>query len=85
MNTLVDRYEYKDESVTPKEKKDYPYMATYGKMLKTPEELSDVAALVQADCQEAEEKAWLETLKKKYPVKIYWDEIKKINDVQEVQ
>ena len=82
MNTLVDRYEYKDASVTPKDKKDYPYMATYGKMLKAPEELSDVAAQVQADCQEAEEKAWLETLKKKYPVKIYWDEIKKVQDIK---
>ena len=80
MNTLVDRYEYKDASVSPKEKKDYPYMATFGKMLKAPEELADVASQVIADCQEAEEAAWLETLKKKYPVTIYWDEINKIQN-----
>ena len=47
--------------------KDYPFDATYGKMLKSgPEDYTDVRGLVVADYQEALEKEWVAALRKKY-------------------
>lgn len=49
-NVLVDKYEF-DVDTIPAEKKDYPYCATYGKMLKAPKEMSDVRSQVTSDYQ----------------------------------
>lgn len=70
MSGVVDRDVYGDTAANVRERKDYPYTAVYGKLLKAPEEMSDVRALVVADYQEAMEAEWLKSLKERYVVKV---------------
>ncbi len=77
-NVLVDKYEF-DVDTIPAEKKDYPYCATYGKMLKAPKEMSDVRSQVTSDYQDAMEKKWLQGLRKKFPVVINKDVVATVN------
>ncbi len=69
-NALVDKIEFKKDT-TVKALKNYPYDATYGKILKEgPEDYTDVKALVVADYQDALEKEWVKALRKKYSVDV---------------
>lgn len=77
-NVLVDKYEF-DVDTIPAEKKDYPYCSTYGKMLKAPEEMSDVRSQVTSDYQDAMEKKWLQGLRKKFPVVVNKDVVATVN------
>lgn len=67
-NGLVDKEQFKVDDAKIKEIKDFPNTSTYGKMLKAPEEMDDVRNLVVGDYQDFMEKAWIEQLKKRYPV-----------------
>ena len=67
-NGLVDKEQFKVADAKIKEIKDFPNTSTYGKMLKAPEEMDDVRNLVVGDYQDFMEKAWVEQLKKRYPV-----------------
>ena len=59
---------------------DYPIDAVYGKKLKKyPEDYTDVRPQVVADLQEYMEKEWVATLRERYPVKIYDDVLKTVN------
>ena len=65
-NALVDKMVFHKDTVV-QTVKDYPYDATFGKLLKkAPEDYTDVKALVIADYQEQLEKEWVEALRKKY-------------------
>ncbi len=79
-NALIDREVFKkDTTVTPVN--DYPIDAVYGKLLKKgPEEYSDVRGLVTADYQDELEKEWVAELRKKYPVEVYDDVLKTVNN-----
>lgn len=77
-NGLVDRNEFGKADATVKEVKDFPYNATYGRMLKAPEDYTDVKALVIADYQDAMEKEWVKKLEKKYPAQIDRDVLKTV-------
>ena len=67
-NALVDKMVFHKDT-TVQTLKDYPYDATFGKVLKKgPEDYSDVKALVIADYQDELEKEWVAVLRKKYPV-----------------
>lgn len=77
-NVLVDKYEF-DVDTIPAEKKDYPYCATYGKMLKAPKEMSDVRSQVTSDYQDAMEKKWFQGLRKKFPVVVNKDVVATVN------
>lgn len=77
-NVLVDKYEF-DVDTIPADKKDYPYCATYGKMLKAPKEMSDVRSQVTSDYQDAMEKKWLQGLRKKFPVVVNKDVVATVN------
>lgn len=67
-NALVDKMVFHKDT-TVQTLKDYPYDATFGKVLKKgPEDYSDVKALIIADYQDELEKEWVATLRKKYPV-----------------
>lgn len=68
-NQLVDKYEFKTDAEI-KEMKDYPNTATYGKIIKAPEDYADVKGLVVADYQEKLEKEWVASLRKKYTVEV---------------
>mgnify|MGYP002622189868 CR=1 FL=1 len=50
--------------------KDYPVTDVYGKKLKSPETYKDVRGQVTADYQNEQERLWVESLRKKYPVEI---------------
>ncbi|WP_434502917.1 peptidylprolyl isomerase [Prevotella sp.] len=68
-NLLVDKFVFKQNKAY-KHLVDYPYENVYGKKLKSPDDLSDVRQLVVNDYQEYLEKAWVETLRNKYPVSV---------------
>ena len=68
-NPIVDKYEFKTEA-TIKEMKGYPNTASYGKIVKAPEDYTDVKGLVVADYQETLEKSWVADLRKKYKVEV---------------
>ncbi|MBO5187178.1 MAG: peptidylprolyl isomerase [Prevotella sp.] len=79
-NTLVDREVFKQKvNVAPM--KDYPFDATFGKILKNgPEEYTDVRGLVTADYQDKLEKEWVEELRKKYSVTVDKEVLKTVNN-----
>lgn len=82
-NGLVDRDVFKVADAKVREIKDFPNLATFGKVLKAPEEMADVRALVVADYQDMMEKKWLEGLKAKYPVSINYDVLKTVKPVED--
>jgi peptidyl-prolyl cis-trans isomerase SurA len=78
-NAYIDKMVFKKDT-TVNAVKDYPIDAVYGKILKKgPEEYQDVRGLVVADYQEELEKAWVEELRKRYPVKINKDVLQTVN------
>ena len=79
-STLVDRDVFKQKvKTTPM--KDYPFDATYGKILKKgPEEYTDVKGLVTADYQDMLEKEWVKELRKKYTVTVDKEVLKTVNN-----
>lgn len=72
-NKIIDKEIFKNEKAQIRPVKDFPYTAIFGKVIKKPEEMSDVRALVTADYQELKEQEWLEELKNRYPVVINED------------
>ncbi len=68
-NPVIDKYEFKVDAEI-KEMKDYPHISTYGKMIKSPEDYTDVKGLVVADYQDELEKAWVAELRKLYVVEV---------------
>lgn len=56
------------------------YMLGEGKIIAAPEEVNDVRGAVTTDYQNELEKAWIEELKAKYPVKVNRKELKKIKE-----
>ncbi len=72
-NGLVDKEQFKVADAQVKEIKDFPNTSTHGKLLKGPEEMDDVRNLVVGDYQDFMEKAWIEQLKKRYPVTVNED------------
>jgi len=78
-NALIDKEIFKKDTIV-KPVKDYPIDATYGKVLKKgPEDYTDVRGLVTADYQDELEKAWVEELRRKYPVTVNKDVLKTVN------
>ena len=78
-NALVDREVFK-KNVEVKPVKDFPIDATFGKKLKAPQDYTDVRGLVVADYQEELEKAWVEKLRKKYPVVVNKEVLATVNN-----
>jgi len=59
----------------------YPYAVLVGKMQKKyPASYKDVRGPLTADYQKELERTWIEGLRAKYPVTIYWEEIEKIKN-----
>ena len=79
-NGLVDKMKFGIADAKVKEIKGFPNTAVFGKVLKTPEEMADVKALVVADYQEAMEKDWVAGLRAKYPIEVNWDIINQIKE-----
>jgi peptidyl-prolyl cis-trans isomerase SurA len=62
-----------------KAKKDYPEWMVYGKKAKAPRTYTDVRGQVTIDYQNVCENAWVESLRKKFPVEVYDDVVKTVN------
>lgn len=78
-NAFVDKLVFKTDA-NPKKLDEFPIDSYYGKVLKAPEDYTDVRPLVTADYQEELEKAWVEELRKKYEVIIYPDVLSTVNN-----
>ena len=78
-NKLIDREEYKVKNVQVDSVKGYPIDATYGKMLKKPQDYTDVRGQVVADLQDEVERLWVADLRKKYSVTINEEVLKTVN------
>lgn len=78
-NALVDRdvFGKADAKVTPV--KDFPIDATYGRKLKSPEEMDDVRGQVTADYQQELENEWVARLRSKADIKINKEVLSTVN------
>jgi peptidyl-prolyl cis-trans isomerase SurA len=78
-NKLIDREVFKVKDVKVDSVKGYPIDATYGKLLKKPQDYTDVRGLVTADLQDELEKQWVAELRKKYTYTVNEDVLKTVN------
>ena len=79
-NALVDREVFKVQDAKVDSVKGYPIDATYGKLIKKPEDYTDVRVLVVADLQDEMERIWIAELRKKYPVVVNTEILKTVNN-----
>ena len=80
-NATIDRMVFK-RPVVEKPVEGYPIDAVYGKKLKKPSDYTDVRPQVVEDYQNYLEDRWVASLRKRYPVIIYEEELKTVNKHQ---
>ena len=80
-NALVDR-EVFGRAVTVTPTTDFPIDATYGKVLKAPQDYTDVKGQVIADYQDELERVWVAELRKRYPVVVNEAVLSTVNNHQ---
>ena len=78
-NVLIDREVFKNQDAKVDSVKGYPIDAVYGKLIKKPQDYTDVRGLVTADLQDELERLWVADLRKKYAVTVNEEIIKTIN------
>ena len=78
-NKLIDREQFKVSDAKVDSVKGYPIDATYGKMLKKPEDFTDVRGLVTADLQDELERLWVADLRKRYSFSVNEEVLKTVN------
>jgi len=78
-NKLIDREVFKVKDVQVDSVKGFPIDAVYGKLLKKPQNYTDVRALVVTDLQDEMERAWVADLRKKYAVTVNEEVLKTVN------
>jgi peptidyl-prolyl cis-trans isomerase SurA len=78
-NPLIDREVFKVSDAKVDSVKGFPIDATYGKLLKKPQDYNDVRVLVTADLQDEMERLWVSELRKKYAVVVNEEILKTIN------
>lgn len=77
-NANVDALVFKSGEVKPM--KDYPETDIFGKTAKNPRSHKDVKGQVTTDFQNEEENKWVNELRKKYPVEVYDNIVKTVNN-----
>ena len=75
----MDREQFKVADAKVDSVKGYPIDATYGKVLKKPEDYTDVRGLVTADLQDEMEHQWVAELRKRYAVVVNEEVLKTVN------
>ena len=78
-NALIDREVFKKQDAKVDSVKGFPIDATYGKLLKTPEDYADVRGLVTADLQDELEREWVADLRRRYTFTVNEDVLKTVN------
>ena len=81
-NALIDREVFKKQDAKVDSVKGYPIDATYGKLIKSPQDYTDVRGLVTADLQDELEHLWVADLRRKYAVTVN-DEVLKTDNKHE--
>ena len=69
-NSAVDKYGFKNKAAEYTPSEEFPIVVPVGKVIKSPQEYTDERAKVTTDYQDYLEKAWIKTLREKYPVVI---------------
>ena len=69
-NSAVDKYGFKSKAAKYTPSEEFPIVVPVGKVIKSPQEYTDERAKVTTDYQDYLEKAWIKTLREKYPVVI---------------
>lgn len=69
-NSAVDKYGFKSKAAEYTPSEEFPIVVPVGKVIKSPQEYTDERAKVTTDYQDYLEKAWIKTLREKYPVVI---------------
>ena len=67
-NAAVDKYAFKNKTAEYTPTEEFPIVVPVGKVIKAPEEYTDVRGQVTTDYQDHLEKLWVQTLHDKYPV-----------------
>ena len=78
-NALIDREVFKKQDAKVDSVKGYPIDATFGKVIKSPQDYTDVRGLVTADLQDELEKLWVAGLRRKYAVTVNEEVLKTVN------
>ena len=78
-NALIDREEFDVRDAKVDSVKGYPIDATYGKMIKKPQDYTDVRGLVIADLQNEMEQRWVADLRRRYAVTVNEEVLKTVN------
>jgi len=78
-NRFVDRDAFRSrERIEPAT--DFPLVQTFGRVIRQPEEFTDVRGLVVADYQAYLEEQWIKYLRAKFPVVIYEDVLRMVRE-----
>lgn len=67
-NAAVDKYGFKNKTAEYTPSEEFPVVVPVGKIIKAPQEYTDVRSQVTTDYQDHLEKQWVATLREKYPV-----------------
>jgi peptidyl-prolyl cis-trans isomerase SurA len=67
-NAAVDKYAFKNNEAEYTPTEEFPIVWTVGKVIKAPQEYTDVRSAVTTDYQDYLEKIWVAELREKYPV-----------------
>ena len=78
-NKLIDREVFKVNDAKVDSVKGYPIDATYGKLIKKPQDFTDVRPLVTADLQDELERQWVADLRKRYSYNVNEEVLKTVN------
>ena len=78
-NALIDREVFKKQDAKVDSVKGFPIDATYGKLLKAPQDYTDVRGLVTADLQDELEREWVADLRRRYTFTVNEDVLKTVN------
>lgn len=72
-NAAVDKYGFKNKEADYTPAEEFPIVVPVGKVIKAPQEYTDVRGQVTTDYQDHLEKLWVATLREKYPVVVNED------------
>ena len=78
-NKLIDQRVFKVKDVQVDSVKGYPIDAVYGKLLKKPQDYTDIRAQVITDLQDEMERRWVADLRKKYSFSVRQDVLNTVN------
>lgn len=80
MNPMVDNLVWDGSPIVPKQKNYTVYFMVNERLIDAPEDYTDVKGAVTSDYQAQLEQDWIKEMKKKYPIKEYKNEIKKLKE-----